>query len=153
MTQFQIMDASDPLAPKPFAPEIGEGLFESPLSRIDTNALSGLIYRYFYNGPIGGASTRLAKILKNHILGLPIMTFKEVLDEFLVQSLALNESSDPAIRADNERRLKAERTLFWMALNGLGVTSRVDDLITYSAAKGLSECIAEAISRRKEKAS
>lgn len=122
------------------------------LEALDTNVLADLIYRHFYNGPVGGAKTRLARIIKNHVLGLPIMSFKEVLDEFLVQTLGINDSPDPAIRKDNERRLKAERTLFWMALNGLGVTSRVDDLIRYAAAKDLSACIADALARRKEPA-
>lgn len=117
--------------------------------RLEPNALSLLIYRYFFNGPIGGAKTRLAKIIKNHLLGLPIMSFAEVLDEYLVQTLGLNASTDPTITAVNDRVLKTERALFWKALNGVGDPGKVDRLIAYAEAKELTECITETILRRK----
>ena len=119
------------------------------LDRLDTPILARLIYRYFYTGPLGGASARLARIIRNHAQGLPILSFAEVLDEYLTQTFGLAETNDPAIAAENAKTLKAARASFWKALNGIGDPEHVEGLIRYAHAKELSECIAETIARRK----
>ncbi len=50
---------------------------------IDVQALQKVIWQYFYGGPLAGASARLAKIIKNHLAGEPLLSADEVLDEFL----------------------------------------------------------------------
>lgn len=117
--------------------------------RLDPQTLADLIYRHFYNGPVGGARQRLARIIRNHVLGLPIMYFQEVLDEYLTSALALNDSNDPVIRAENQKALADARALFWKGLNGVADPVHVDGLITYAATKELTACIADTIARRK----
>lgn len=119
------------------------------LDRLDTPVLARLIYRYFYTGPIGGASTRLARIIRNHAQGLPIMSFAEVLDEYLTETFGLTDTTDEAIAAQNAKTLKVARAAFWKALNGIGDPENVDGLIRYAAKKELSDCIAETIARRR----
>ncbi|AFU86625.1 hypothetical protein D869_gp289 [Caulobacter phage CcrRogue] len=117
--------------------------------RLDPTILAPLIYRHFYNGPVGGAAFRLARIIRNHAMGLPILSFAEVLDEYLNAKLGLNDSADPEIRAENERTLKTARAAFWKALNGIGDPEHVDGLVRYAQAKSLSECIAETLEKRR----
>ena len=109
--------------------------------RLDPPVLQKLIYKHFYNGPVGGAALRLAKIINRHAQGLPIMPFEEVLNEFLVQRLGLNETTDPKLAAENKEALAAERASFWKALNGKVDGGIVYDLIAYARAKDLYECL------------
>ncbi|AXQ70024.1 hypothetical protein HOU03_gp244 [Caulobacter phage CcrSC] len=113
--------------------------------RLDPPVLQKLIYKHFYNGPVGGAALRLAKIINRHAQGLPIMAFEEVLNEFLVQRLGLNETTDPKLAAENKEALAAERASFWKALNGKVDGGIVHDLIAYARAKDLYECLTEKV--------
>ncbi|AXQ69475.1 hypothetical protein HOU02_gp250 [Caulobacter phage CcrBL9] len=113
--------------------------------RLDPPVLQKLIYKHFYNGPVGGAALRLAKIINRHAQGLPIMAFEEVLQEFLVRRLGLNETTDPKLAAENKEALAAERATFWKALNGKGGGGIVFDLIAYARAKDLYECLTEKV--------
>lgn len=71
----------------------------------DVAALKDIIYKYFYNGPIAGASARLSRIIHNHLLGLPLLTFDEVLNEFLMSHMP------------DDFELKDSRAAFWRGVN------------------------------------
>ncbi|AXQ68340.1 hypothetical protein HOT99_gp277 [Caulobacter phage CcrBL10] len=106
--------------------------------RLDPKLLAPLIYRYFYNGPVGGAAQRLARIIRNHAMGLPIMTFDEVFAEYLADRFGLDEDA-----------IAAERAVFWKAMNGMGEPDPIDRFYRYAQAKELLDCVKVTLEKRR----
>lgn len=115
--------------------------FTIPADRLDRETIRKLIYLYFYNGPVGGASQRLATILRNHLLGVPLMSFEEVLSEFLREHFRYAQSDEAAE--------KEARSKFWRGINRVegyeGEFDILDVFEDYARRKSLYECIEQKV--------
>lgn len=101
---------------------------------IDVDDLSDLIYYQFYNGPMGNATRRLATIIKRHLCGEPILTFDEVMNEYLEREVG-----------EDERHVA--KASIWKALNkSVGsIDAHLDAFVAFAKAKKLYDCIKERV--------
>lgn len=101
---------------------------------IDVDDLSDLIYYQFYNGPMGNATRRLATIIKRHLCGEPILTFDEVLSEYLEREVG----------EDDRHVAKAS---IWKSLNKAVGSSdtHLNAFVSFAKDKKLYDCIQERI--------